>query len=123
VAPGRASRIVEAWRRGLAGATTTPATTAPPGAAQPSGAATSATDGGTATAATWERVTLVQLDPLPSGGPAATRLTPVSVTELFRPAPASQHGRWHNGRYVLHLASPDVGGDRWIAIDIGDAGR
>jgi hypothetical protein len=108
VAPGRASRIVEAWRRGLAGATTTTAATAPPdatmpgvavppGATAPSGATAPATapatDGRTDTAATWERVTLAQLDPLPSGGPVATRLTPVSVTELFRPVPASQHGR------------------------------
>jgi hypothetical protein len=89
VAPGRASRIVEAWRRDVAGATT------------------------------WERLTLAQLDPLPSGGPAATRLTPSSVTELFRPVPASQHGRWPAGRYVLLLASPDAGADRWIGIDIG----
>jgi hypothetical protein len=35
VAPGRASRIVEAWRRGPAGATTTTAATAPPGATMP----------------------------------------------------------------------------------------
>jgi hypothetical protein len=119
VAPGRASRIVEAWRRDLAGATTTTAATAPPDATPPSGAAASATDGGTGTAATWERVTIAQLDPLSSGGPAATRLTPVSVTELYRPVPASQRGRWPAGRYVLLLASPDAGADRWIAVDIG----
>jgi len=130
VAPGRASRIVEAWRRGPAGATTTTAATAPPGATMPgvalppgvtapSGAAAPATDGGTGSGPTWERVTLAQLDPLPSGGPAATRLTPTSVTELFRPVPASQHGRWPAGRYVLLLASPDAGADRWIAVDIG----
>ena len=70
-------------------------------------------------ATTWERLTLAQLDPLPSGGPAATRLTPTSVTELFRPVSASQHGRWPAGRYVLLLASPDAGADRWIGIDIG----
>jgi hypothetical protein len=130
VAPGRASRIVEAWRRGAAGATTTTAATdtagatmpgvaVPPDATAPSGAASSATDGGTGTAATWERLTLAQLDPLPSGGRAATRLTPTSVTELYRPVPASQHGRWPAGRYVLLLASPDAGADRWIAVDIG----
>jgi hypothetical protein len=119
VAPGRASRIVEAWRRDLAGATTTTTATAPPDATPPSGAAPSATDGGTGTAATWERVTIAQLDPLSSGGPAATRLTPVSVTELYRPVPASQRGRWPAGRYVLLLASPDAGADRWIAVDIG----
>ena len=136
VAPGRASRIIEAWRRGPAGTTPTTAATAPggvtanpggvtapsgaaPGAAAPSGAAAPATDGGTGTAATWGRETLAQLDPLPSGGPAATRLTRASVTELFRPVPASQHGRWPAGRYVLLLASPDAGADRWIGIDIG----
>jgi hypothetical protein len=130
VAPGRASRIVGAWRRGLAGATTTTAATAPPdatmpgvavppGVTAPPGAAAPATDGGTGTGTTWERVTLAQLDPLPSGGPAATYLPPTSVTELFRPVPASQHGRWPAGRYVLLLASPDVGADRWIAVDIG----
>jgi hypothetical protein len=130
VALGRASRIVEAWRRGPAGATTTTAATAtadatmldataPPGVTALSGATAPATDRGTGAAATWERVTLAQLDPLPSGGPAATRLTPASVTELFRPVPASQHGRWPAGRYVLLLASPDAGADRWIAVDIG----
>ncbi len=70
---------------------------------------------------TWERVTLAQLDPLPSGGPAVTRRTPVSVTELSRPVPASQHGRWPAGRYVLVLASPDAGADRWIVVDIDGA--
>lgn len=100
--PGRASRIIEAWRQGATDATTT-----------------TATDGGTGTGPTWERVTLAQLDPLPSGGPRATRLAPTSVTELYRPVPASQHGRWPAGRYVLLLASPDAGADRWIGIDIG----
>jgi hypothetical protein len=120
VAPGRASRIVEAWRRPLDGpAATSTSATAPAGATATSGAPAAQTAGGMASDATYERVTLAQLDPLPSGGPAATRLTPVSVTELFRPVPASQHGRWPAGRYVLLLASPDVGGDRWIAVDIG----
>ena len=120
VAPGRASRIVEAWRRPLDGpAAISTGGPAPPGATSTSGVPAAQTAGGTASDATYERVTLAQLDPLSSGGPAATRQTPTSVTELFRPVPASQHGRWPAGRYVLLLASPDVGGDRWIAVEIG----
>ena len=116
ISPGHASRIIEAWRRGAGGVTTTRAPAAPPG--------TPATlTAETVTAATYERVTLAQLDPLPSGGPIATRVTRENVTELFRPVPASQRGRWPAGRYVLLLASPDAGGDRWIAIDVGDAGK
>jgi hypothetical protein len=68
-------------------------------------------------------MTLAQLNPLPSGGPAANRVTRENVAELFRPVAASQHGRWPAGRYVLLLASPDAGGNRWIAVDIGDAGK
>ena len=68
-------------------------------------------------------MTLAQLNPLPSGGPVAARVTRESVTELFRPIPAAPHGRWPAGRYVLLLASPDAGGNRWIAVDIGDAGK
>ena len=116
ISPGHASRIIEAWRRGAGGVTTTRAPAAPPG--------TPATlTAETVTAATYERVTLAQLDPLPSGGPVATRVTRESVTELFRPVPASQRGRWPAGRYVLLLASPDAGRDRWIAIDVGDTAK
>lgn len=95
-APGRASRIVQAWRTVVGGASTS----------------------------ALERVTLAQLDPLASGGPAAARsLTPKSVTELFRPVPAVARGRWPAGRYVLLLASPDASADRWIAVEIAGARR
>ncbi len=126
-APGRASRIVEAWWRPLDGATATATGAATTGAATtgaPTTGATTATGAAaTATRASFERVTLAQLDPLPSGGPVAVRrLTPTSVTELYRPVPASAGGRWPAGRYVLLLASPDRGPDRWIGIEIGAAG-
>lgn len=117
VAPGRASRIVEAWRRGPGGVTTATATTTPPVGTGPPGATA------TETAASYQRVTLAQLDSPPSGGLPSTQLTPTSVTELSRPVPAAQRGRWPAGRYVLLLGSPDVGGDRWIAVDIGGAGK
>lgn len=95
-AVGRASRIVAAWRQSA---------------------------DGTGTAA-FGRVTLAELDPLPSGGPAGTRSpAPRSVTELFRPVPAAPRGRWPAGRYVLLLASPDPDSGRWIAVDIGGAGK
>lgn len=123
VSPGRASRIIGAWRRSSTGATASgPAATAPPGATGPSGTTAVATDGRSGTTGTWEPLTLAQLDPLPPDAPAATRPAPASVTELVRPVPAAQRGRWPAGRYVLLLASPDAGGDRWIAVDIG-AGR
>lgn len=116
-APGRASRIMGAWRRSSTGATASgPAATAPTG---PSGAKAVATDGRSGTTGTWEPLTLAQLDPLPPDVPAATRPAPANVTELVRPVPAAQRGRWPAGRYVLLLASPDAGGDRWIAIDLG----
>jgi len=95
-APGRASRIVAAWRTSADGAPT----------------------------ATFARVTLAELDPLPSGSPAGAQpIAPRSVAELVRPLPATQGGRWPAGRYVLLLASPDAGAGRWIAVDIGVAGR
>jgi len=95
-APGRASRIVTAWRTSADGALT----------------------------ATFARVTLVELDPLPSGSPAGAQpIAPRSVAALVRPLPATQDGRWPAARYVLLLASPDAGAGRWIAIDIGVAGR
>jgi len=95
-APGRASRIVTAWRTSADGAPT----------------------------ATFARVTLAELDPLPSGSPAGAQpIAPRSVAELVRPLPATQGGRWPAGRYVLLLASPDAGAGRWIAVDIGVAGR
>jgi|GEM_PF-1197533 len=95
-APGRASRIVTAWRTSADGALT----------------------------ATFARVTLAELDPLPSGSPAGAQpIAPRSVAELVRPLPATQGGRWPAGRYVLLLASPDAGAGRWIAVDIGVAGR
>jgi hypothetical protein len=71
--PGRASRIVAAWRMSADGATTS----------------------------TFGRVTLAELDPLRSGGPAGTRLLALrGVAELVRPVPAAQGGRWPAGRYV-----------------------
>ena len=95
-APGRPSRIVTAWRTSADGAPT----------------------------ATFARVTLAELDPLPSGSPAGAQpIAPRSVAELVRPLPATQGGRWPAGRYVLLLASPDAGAGRWIAVDIGVAGR
>jgi len=95
-APGRASRIVTAWRTSADGALT----------------------------ATFARVTLVELDPLPSGSPVGAQpIAPRSVAELVRPIPATPGGRWPAGRYVLLLASPDAGAGRWIAVDIGVAGR
>src|SRR5450756_1140236 len=95
-APGRASRIVTAWRTSADGALT----------------------------ATFARVTLAELDPLPSGSPAGAQpIAPRSVAALVRPLPATQGGRWPAGRYVLLLASPDAGAGRWIAVDIGVAGR
>jgi len=95
-APGRASRIVTAWRTSADGALT----------------------------ATFARVTLAELDPLPSGSPAGAQpIAPRSVAELVRPIPATPGGRWPAGRYVLLLASPDAGAGRWIAVDIGVAGR
>jgi hypothetical protein len=95
-----ASRIVAAWRQSAGGAT----------------------------AAAFGRVALSDLDiaPLggPAGGPADLRSTaPVSVVELVRPFPATQRERWPAGRYILLLASPDRGPDRWIAVDIGGAPR
>jgi hypothetical protein len=83
--------------------------------------------GGTTTAV-FERVALSDLDILPLGGPAGGPAeppspAPVSVVELVRPFPATQRGRWPAGRYVLLLASPDPGPDRWIAVDIGGAPR
>ncbi len=122
VAPGRASRIIEAWRRSSTGASAAgPASAPSTGGTGPSGsgAAAATTDGRPGPTGTWQRVTLVQLDPMPSGAPAAGRPTPASVAELFRPLPFAQRGRWPAGRYVLLLASPDAGGDRWIAVDIG----
>ena len=95
-APGRASRIVTAWRTSADGAPT----------------------------ATFARVTLAELDPLPSGSPAGAQpIAPRSVAELVRPLPATQGGRWPAGRYVLLLASPDAGAGHWVAVDIGVAGR
>jgi len=95
-APGRASRIVTAWRTSADGAPT----------------------------ATFARMTLAEVDPLPSGGPAGAQpIAPRSVAELVRPLPATQGGRWPAGRNVLLLASPDAGAGRWIAVDIGVAGR
>jgi hypothetical protein len=124
VAPGRASTIVAAWLRDPSGpatsaATAPPGANAPPVAAERPGAASAPANGGTATAVTWERMTLAQLDALPAGGPAAAHPTADSLTELFRPIPATQHNRWPAGRYVLLLASPDAGTGFWIAIDIG----
>ncbi len=119
VAPGRASWIIGAWRRSPAiSATTAPPARIPPGPAAPSGPDAKTGDVGSGTAGPWERLTLARLDTLPSGAPA-TRPTSSSVTDLFRPVPAAQHGRWPAGRYVLLMASPDAGGDRWIAVDIG----
>jgi hypothetical protein len=99
-APSPASRIVAAWQR----------------------------SGGGATTSTFGRVALSDLDVLPlggsAGGPAASPSTaPASVVELVRPFPATQRGRWPAGRYVLLLASPGAGPDRWIAVDIGTAPR
>lgn len=95
-APGRASRIVTAWRTSADGALT----------------------------ATFARVTLAELDPLPSGSPVGAQpIAPRSVAELVRPIPATPGGRWPAGRYVLLLASLDPGAGRWIAVDIGVAGR
>lgn len=95
-APGRASRIVAAWRQSA----------------------------GSASTATFGRVALADLDTVPLGGLAgAGSPAPPSVTELLRPFPATQPGRWPAGRYVLLLASPDPDPDRWIAVDIGGAGR
>jgi len=73
-------------------------------------------------------VALSDLDVLPlrgpAGGPAEPRSTaPASVVELVCPFPTAQRGRWPAGRYVLLLASPDPGPDRWIAVDIGTAPR
>lgn len=105
---GTASRIVAAWRQGAA--------TGLPAAA--GGAAT-----GGAAASAFGRVGLADLDRLSAGGlAAATSLRPASVAELVRPFPATQRGRWPAGHYVLLLASPDAGPDRWIAVDIGTAG-
>ena len=119
VSPGRASRIMEAWRRSVAGATAGgPAGTATPGATMLSGAVPAAPTVRSGTTGTWERLGLARLDPLPVGAPAAGRPMPGGVTELFRPVPAAPRGRWPAGRYELLLASPDVGGDRWIAVDI-----
>lgn len=100
-APGRASRIVAAWRQ---------------------------SEGSATTAATFGRVALSDLDSLPLGGPAGGPASPpspasMSVVELVRPFPATQGGRWPGGRYVLLLASPDAGPDRWIAVDIAGASR
>jgi hypothetical protein len=77
---------------------------------------------------TSKRVALSDLDVLPLGGPvggpaAPPSSAPASVVELVRPFPATQRGRWPAGRYVLLLASPDAGPDRWIAVDIGTAPR
>jgi len=99
-APSPASRIVAAWQR----------------------------SGGGATTATFGRVALSDLDVLPLGGPAGgsaapPSTAPASVVELVRPFPATQRGRWPAGRYVLLLASPGAGPDRWIAVDIGTAPR
>jgi len=99
-APGLASRIVAAWRQGAGGATM----------------------------GIFGRVALSDLDILPLGGPAGGPVeprstAPASVVELVRPFPAAQRGRWPAGRYVLLLASPDPGPDRWIAVDIGAAPR
>jgi len=99
-APSSASRIVAAWRQNAGGATT----------------------------ATFGRVALSDLDSLPMGGPsgglaAPPSTAPASVVELVRPFPTAQRGRWPSGRYVLLLASPDAGADRWIAIDIAAAPR
>ena len=99
-APSPASRIVAAWRQSAGGATTP----------------------------TFTRVALSDLDILPLGDPAGTRAAPpstapASVVELVRPFPATQRGRWPAGRYVLLLASPDSGADRWIAVDIAGASK
>ena len=99
-APSPASRIVAAWRQSAGGATT----------------------------AVFGRVALSDLDILPLDGPAGRRAAspspaPVSVVELVRPFPATQRGRWPAARYILLLASPDQGPDRWIAVDIAGASR
>jgi len=99
-ASSSASRIVAAWQR----------------------------SGGGATTATFGRMALSDLDVLPLGGPAGgpaapPSTAPASVVELVRPFPATQRGRWPAGRYVLLLASPGAGPDRWIAVDIGTAPR
>ena len=99
-APSPASRIVAAWRPSAVGTSTL----------------------------TSKRVALSDLDVLPLGGPvggpaAPPSSAPASVVELVRPFPATQRGRWPAGRYVLLLASPDAGPDRWIAVDIGTAPR
>jgi hypothetical protein len=94
-APGRASRIVAAWR----------------------------ISSGQDAAATFGPVPLADLDPLPSGGPIGARPgASRAVAELVRPIITERSGRWPAGRYVLLLASPDAGPDRWIGIDIGPAG-
>jgi len=93
-APGRASRIVAAWRISADGATTSK----------------------------FGRVALAPLDPLPPDGLAGTRpAVPLPVAELVRPITAAQGGRWPAGRYVLLLASPDASPGRWISVVIGHA--
>ena len=94
-APGRASRIVAAWRM----------------------------SDDAAPSATFAPMALADLDPLPSGGPIGARPgASRAVAELVRPVDAKQDGRWPAGQYVLLLASPDAGPDRWIGIEIGAAG-
>ena len=94
-APGRASRIIAAWRKGAAG-----------------------TGSGTL-----RQVALADLDPLSSGGPPGARSgVRRPAAELVRPVAAAAGGRWPVGLYVLRLASPDASPDRWICIEIGDPG-
>ena len=110
---GTASRIVAAWRQGASAG----------GAPAASGASAGGAPTGNAAASVFGRVGLADLDRLPAGGlAAAPSPRPARVAELVRPFPATQRGRWPAGHYVLLLASPDGGPDRWIAVDIGAAG-
>ena len=69
------------------------------------------------------RVGLADLDRLPAGA-LGGHITTAGERRGAGPArpPATQRGRWPAGHYVLLLAAPDGGPDRWIAVDIGAAG-